>query len=230
MSQPDTQHKAAIERAIALHTARSAGHFEPVREQTQAKLADDVRAIIAAYDAARSGPAADGIETWMVDYEHGDGEPQHAVLSWLNDEAKDLPEVGTQLVRKSDYDTLAAARSGEREEIVLWTCVRCERIERLHDGDERPECCGEHVRLGERAEQEHEPTPMLAAPFIRAARNGEAEGDSNCEVGHLRAAIDAALSVLTDVNIDLEAGESDLYFADLEPTIARLRRLSTREP
>ena len=46
------------------------------------------------------------VETWMVDYEHGDGEPQHAVLSWLDDEAKDLPEVGTQLVRKSDYDAL----------------------------------------------------------------------------------------------------------------------------
>jgi hypothetical protein len=29
-------------------------------------------------------------ETWMVDYEHGDDEPQHAVLSWLDDEAKAL--------------------------------------------------------------------------------------------------------------------------------------------
>lgn len=46
------------------------------------------------------------VETWMVDYEHGDGEPQHAVLSWLDDEAKELPEVGTQLVRRSDYDAL----------------------------------------------------------------------------------------------------------------------------
>jgi hypothetical protein len=38
----------------------------------------------------------------MVDYEHGEGEPQHAVLSWLGDEAKGLPEVGTYLVRAAD--------------------------------------------------------------------------------------------------------------------------------
>lgn len=55
--------------------------------------------------AAREEPAT-RVETWMVDYEHEEGEPQHAVLSWLDDEATDLPEVGTQLVRKSDYDAL----------------------------------------------------------------------------------------------------------------------------
>jgi hypothetical protein len=41
-------------------------------------------------------------ERWMVDYEHGEGEPQHAVLSWLDDEAKELPEVGTYLIREED--------------------------------------------------------------------------------------------------------------------------------
>ena len=67
---------------------------------------------VAAYGVVRDTERGDGqrptlpVETWMVDYEHGDGEPQHAVLSWLDDEAKDLPEVGTQLVRKSDYDAL----------------------------------------------------------------------------------------------------------------------------
>lgn len=55
------------------------------------------------------------IETWMVDYEHGDDEPQHAVLSWLDNEAKDLPEVGTQLVRKSDYDALVAEHYPKKE-------------------------------------------------------------------------------------------------------------------
>ena len=29
----------------------------------------------------------------MVDYENEDGKPQHAVLSWLDDEAKDLPDL-----------------------------------------------------------------------------------------------------------------------------------------
>lgn len=51
-------------------------------------------------------------ERWMVDYEHGEGEPQHAVLSWLDDEAKDLPEVGTYLVRESDVLRAAASRVG----------------------------------------------------------------------------------------------------------------------
>jgi hypothetical protein len=43
----------------------------------------------------------------MVDYEHGDDEPQHAVLSWLStDPTTALPEVGTELVRCSDYEKL----------------------------------------------------------------------------------------------------------------------------
>lgn len=49
------------------------------------------------------------METWMVDYENGDDEPQHAVLSWLDDEANELPEVGTQLVQLEDADKLRQA-------------------------------------------------------------------------------------------------------------------------
>jgi hypothetical protein len=47
--------------------------------------------------------------------------------------------------------------------IVLWICALCDRVER----EALPECCGKHVRLGERAEQEHEPTPMFAVPYVR---------------------------------------------------------------
>jgi hypothetical protein len=50
-------------------------------------------------------PAEDGrdLERWMVDYEHGEGEPQHAVLSWVTprDLTTKLPEVGEYLVRES---------------------------------------------------------------------------------------------------------------------------------
>lgn len=46
-------------------------------------------------------------EVWTVDYENAESEPQHAVLSWLSDsqtsEANGLPEVGTQLVRHTDF-------------------------------------------------------------------------------------------------------------------------------
>lgn len=54
---------------------------------------------------------AEDVERWMVDYEHGDGEPQHAVLSWLNDEAKALPEVGTYLVRLDALETAQAEKA-----------------------------------------------------------------------------------------------------------------------
>lgn len=42
------------------------------------------------------------VERWMVDYEHGEGEPQHTVLSWLDNEARGLPDVGEYLIRESD--------------------------------------------------------------------------------------------------------------------------------
>jgi hypothetical protein len=43
------------------------------------------------------------VERWTVDYENAEGEPQHAVLSWLStDPTKELPEVGTELVRRDD--------------------------------------------------------------------------------------------------------------------------------
>lgn len=46
----------------------------------------------------------DDLERWMVDYEHGDDEPQHAVLSWLSPgPTEGLPEVGTELVRLDDH-------------------------------------------------------------------------------------------------------------------------------
>ena len=49
----------------------------------------------------------DAPERWMVDYEHGEGEPQHAVLSWTSDDpTKALPEVGEVLVRLSDYERI----------------------------------------------------------------------------------------------------------------------------
>jgi len=52
----------------------------------------------------------EGVERWMVDYEHGDGDPQHAVLSWSSDEpANGLPEVGTVLMRVSDLPAIRAA-------------------------------------------------------------------------------------------------------------------------
>lgn len=48
-------------------------------------------------------------ERWMVDYEHGEDEPQHAVLSWVtpdDEPTKELPEVGTYLVREIDMRVL----------------------------------------------------------------------------------------------------------------------------
>src|SRR5512146_200941 len=64
------------------------------------------------------------VERWMVDYEHGDGEPQHAVLSWLStDPTTALPEVGTELVRRSDYEKLLAYHREVRDALL-------ERVER----------------------------------------------------------------------------------------------------
>jgi len=88
-----------IEKAI--EKARNAWKAATGKWPSQRGLEPAVRA---AYLSVQEQPPT--VETWMVDYEHGEGEPQHAVLSWLDDEAKELPEVGTQLVRKSDYEAL----------------------------------------------------------------------------------------------------------------------------
>jgi hypothetical protein len=62
---------------------------------------------------------AQGVERWMVDYEHGDGEPQHAVLSWSSDDPTTaLPEVGTELVRRSDYEKLETRQRTLRQSIA----------------------------------------------------------------------------------------------------------------
>lgn len=69
----------------------------------------------------------DEIEKWMIDYEHAEGQPQHAVLSWIDREAKGLPAVGTELVRLADYESLRAENERLRE-----------RIEKLADALEDP--------------------------------------------------------------------------------------------
>ena len=48
-----------VERAVAVHTTRTGGHFEAVRDQTEEKLTADVRVILtAALSAAREEPQA----------------------------------------------------------------------------------------------------------------------------------------------------------------------------
>lgn len=51
---------------------------------------------------------AEDVERWIVEYENAEDEPQHAVLRWLNDEAKALPEAGTTLVRADALETAQA--------------------------------------------------------------------------------------------------------------------------
>jgi hypothetical protein len=60
------------------------------------------------------------LESWMVDYENEDGDPQHAVLSWLTPgPTKELPEVGTELVRRRDHLTaMEKAREEGRAEVL----------------------------------------------------------------------------------------------------------------
>lgn len=75
----------------------------------------------------------------MVDYEHEDGQPQHAVLSWLDDEATDLPEVGTYLVRLSDFEAREAELVRYREALQQeWEANHAE-----HCRDEFPCTAGE---------------------------------------------------------------------------------------
>lgn len=72
-----------------------------------------------------TGVATDGenecescyVERWMVDYEHGEGGPQHTVLSWLDDEASELPEVGEYLIRESDARRFVLSRLSEPGEV-----------------------------------------------------------------------------------------------------------------
>lgn len=58
-------------------------------------------------------------ERWMVDYEHEEGEPQHAVLSWVtpDDPTTRLPEVG---------EKAEAEREALKEALVL--------VAMAHDG------------------------------------------------------------------------------------------------
>jgi Fe-S cluster biosynthesis and repair protein YggX len=52
-------------------------------------------------------PRTDALERWSVDYENAEGEPQHTVLSWLSsDPTKELPEVGEELVRRTDCEAI----------------------------------------------------------------------------------------------------------------------------
>jgi hypothetical protein len=55
--EPPTITDEMVERAVAVHTTRTGGHFEAVRDQTEEKLTADVRVILtAALSAAREEP------------------------------------------------------------------------------------------------------------------------------------------------------------------------------
>lgn len=66
----------------------------------------------------------------------------------------------------------ASPDEGHRDAIVLWTCSRCERVTRWHDGEEPPTCVGLYER--DLSEAEHEPTPMLAVPLRAVAASPDA--------------------------------------------------------
>lgn len=138
-------------------------------------LAEGVLA--AAYDAALGGEAEklrQLLHDVAMESGHGQEKLSDKTYGRVLDALHDFPPLAEPLQdggppqETQTLDEIAAdMRAEQGERLVLWICSRCDRVKRLHDGDERPECCGPHVSLGERAEQEHEPTPMLAVPYRR---------------------------------------------------------------
>lgn len=77
------------------------------RGPSMGQVIDNARRIEAEFRGEREHEdAPPKLERWMVDYEHAEGESQHAVLSWLDGEASDLPDVGDVLVRLRDVEHL----------------------------------------------------------------------------------------------------------------------------
>jgi hypothetical protein len=132
-------------------------------------------------------PKEDGrdLERWMVDYEHEEGEPQHAVLSWVTprDPTTALPDVGEYLVR--EYRAVAAEQ--ERDNLrIAWKGAERELAgyrDRARAAEQRAaeleksnallrEAAGERNDDLERAEAERDALKLLIACALGEDQDG----------------------------------------------------------